>query len=319
MKKILSIILLVTMSLSLSGCSSKQSKICTTAYPIQYLVNKIGGERVTSCNISTNEIIQRATIVEDYEEVMDGAMALIHIGDLEPYYELYANDFKTMEMDILDLSLYASIYDFKRYTYVKSNNQEVVVEMNYYDNKSFDIVDMYSKDPILWIDPIAMTSMAKYIRNYLIEKMPESESYFNSNYTKLEAELALLDAEFQTLRNEGKQVKIVTMTPSFGNWQKPFGVQVYPVILSKYGTLPNSLQLEAIKERIVADGVKYIAKENNMTEDMEALYNELVADLNLKEVSLHNLSTLTQTNIDSNQDYIKIMYDNLAALESISE
>ena len=94
---------------------------------------------------------------------------------------------------------------------------------------------------------------------------------------------------------------------------------MYPVILSKYGSLPNGLQLEAIKERIIADGVKYIAKENNMTEDMEELYNQLVTDLKLKEVALHNLSTLTQTNIDNNEDYIKIMYDNLAALESISE
>ena len=219
MKKIMSIILLLSMTLSLTGCSTKQSKICTTAYPIQYLVNKIGGERVTSCNISTNTVIQRATLVENYQEELEEAMTLIHIGDLEPYYELYSNEFKSMELDILDLSLYASIYDFNRYMYVKSNNQEVVMEMKYYDNKSFDVVNMYSKDPILWIDPIAMTSMAKYIRNYLIEKMPESESYFNSNYTKLEAELALLDAEYQSLRNEDKQVKIVTMTPSFGNWQ----------------------------------------------------------------------------------------------------
>lgn len=319
MKKFLKVFLLVASLLSFSGCSTKQSKICTTAYPLQYLVNKIGGERVTSCMLSSDTIIQRATIIDNFEEELASSMAFIHIGDLEPYYELYANQIKNSGIDVLDLSLHASIYDFKRYTHVKSNNQEVVVDMPYYDNKSFDTVNMYSKDPVLWMDPIAMTSMAKYIRDYLIDKMPESESYFTSNYTKLEAELALLDAEYQSLKNEGRDVRIVTMTPSFGNWQKPFGIQVYPVILSKYGALPNTLQLEAIKERIKEDGVKYIARENGMTPDMEELYNYLVEELGLKEVALHNLSTLTQSNIENNEDYLKIMYDNLAALESISE
>lgn len=319
MKKLMKILLLVTLLLSLTACNTKQSKICTTAYPIQYLVNKIGGERVTSCNISTDNIIQRANITDNFEEELENAMALIHIADLEPYYEMYVNDIKNSDVDILDLSLYASIYDFKRYTYVKSGSQEVVVESDYYEDSSFNIVDMYTKDPILWIDPIAMTSMAKYIRDYLIEQMPESESYFNNNYTKLEAEFAVLDAEFQSLKIEQKDIKIVTMTPSFGNWQKPFGIKVYPVMTSKYGALPNTKQLEVIKARIKVDNVKYIAKENHMSEDMEALYNQLVEELDLKEVSLHNLSALTETNLANNEDYLKIMYDNLAALESISE
>ena len=56
-----------------------------------------------------------------------------------------------------------------------------------------------------------------------------------------------------------------------------------------------------------------------MTEDMETLYNQLISELGLKEVALHNLSALTETNIANNEDYLKIMYDNLAALESISE
>ena len=30
------------------------------------------------------------------------------------------------------------------------------------------------------------------------------------------------------------------MTASFGNWQKTYGFQVYPVILAKYGALPNA-------------------------------------------------------------------------------
>ena len=105
------------------------------------------------------------------------------------------------------------------------------------------------------------------------------------------------------------------MTASFGNWQRTYGIQVYPVILSKYGVLPNDLQLEAIKQRIVEDGVKYIVNEPNMTEDMKELYDQLVEELGLKTVELSNLSSLSVTQKSSNMDYLTIMYENLAQLE----
>jgi hypothetical protein len=72
---------------------------------------------------------------------------------------------------------------------------------------------------------------------------------------------------------------------------------------------------EAIKQRIVEDGVKYIVNEPNMTEDMKELYDQLVEELGLKTVELSNLSSLSVTQKSSNMDYLTIMYENLAQLE----
>lgn len=317
MKKLF-IVLIVIIS-TLSGCSSKQTKICTTAYPITYLVNKIGGERVTTCSISEDSVIQRASIVDDFEEILNSAMLLIHISGLEPYYDLYLQEIRDTKVSILDLSLHASVYEFTRYTYVYRNQGEALVESEYYQVKDFDRIDMYDRDPFLWMNPIAMTSMARAIKDWLVEQFPESEIYFNRNFKTVEADLARLDAELQVLKSNQLDIKIVTMTPSFGNWQRSFGIQVYPVILSKYGALPNQAQLNVIKARIVADGVEYIAKEPNMTDDMEALFQQLVEELELKPVVLNNLSSITADNREGNEDYLKLMYDNLSTLESIGE
>ena len=317
-KRIFKVLMIISL-LMMTGCATAKTKISTTAYPITYLVSKIGGDMVTVENISNSKVMQRATLVDNYQEILNDSMVLLHISGLEPYYDLYSNEISATGVKVLDLGLYASIYDYKRYTYVSNGATDVVLESDFYDNASFSTIDMYSKDCFLWIDAIAMTSMAKTIYEYLVGVMPESEAYFKRNYEKLVADLAILDAEYQDLRTQRKTIKLVTMTPSFNSWQKSYGVQLYPVILSKYGALPNELQLQAIKDRILADDVKYIAKENNMDEDMLALFEHLAEELDLEVVELDNLSALSEFSISSNEDYLKVMYKNLEVLESISE
>ena len=68
----------------------------------------------------------------------------------------------------------------------------------------------------------------------------------------------------------------------------------------------------------MADGVEYIAYEPNMSEDMLELFSQLEKDLNLKRVNLSNISSLTVTQKTDNKDYLTLMYENLAVLESIA-
>ena len=164
--------------------------------------------------------------------------------------------------------------------------------------------------------------MAKTIYQILASNYVEQSAYFKENYTALESDLIEVDARYQNLANklksESKVIKFVSMTPSFGCWQKSYGFQVYPVCLSKYGALPNEKQLEAIKKRIIEDDVKYIVYEPNMTIEMSELFNSLADELNLTRVNLSNLSSLTPTQVNDGKDYLSIMYENLSVLENIA-
>lgn len=113
-------------------------------------------------------------------------------------------------------------------------------------------------------------------------------------------------------------ISFVSMTPSFGNWQKSYGIKVYPITLSKYGALPTSDQLAAMKKRIKSDHVRYIAIEQNLSEDMEKLQQQLIDELALIPVNLNNLSSISSEDKKASKDYLTIMYDNLKALESIA-
>lgn len=323
-KKILTVLILVLLLGGFAGCTASKKKIVYTVYPLGYLLEKIGGDRIDIQSIQADTIIQRAVVADDLKERVKDADLLLHIGQLEPYLSLVLPEIRSeSSLSVKDLSVNNAFYSFKRYTRVIANDVEQYVESAYYKGDVFNTIDTNDKDLALWMDPIAMTSMAKEIRDWLCENYVEESRYFEENYHQLESELVRLDAEYQnlstTLKNENKSIKFVSMTASFGNWQKTYGIQVYPVILSKYGVLPSEKQLDIIKTKIREDRVKFIAYEPNMTEDMIALFDQLSAELNLQRVDLSNLSSLSAEQKQDNQDYMSVMVANLDQLESMAE
>lgn len=328
MKKITKVLISLLIVLMLTGCGKIKTYTSYTIYPIGYLLNRIGGNRIKAISVQTDELVQVAkpkvkTEEEPgFKEIIDDSLFFFHIGDLEPYLEMYESDIAQSEVAVTDLSVLNAIYKFQRYTLVQANGRETYIEAPYYDDSSFETADIYDTDLFLWLDPIGMLSMAKKIYQTLASNYVEQAAYFKENYTALENDLIEVDARYQNLSNklksESKVIKFVSMTPSFGCWQKSYGFQVYPVCLSKYGALPNEKQLEAIKQRIIQDDVKYIVYEPNMTTEMSELFNSLADELGLIRVNLSNISSLTQTQINDGKDYLSIMYENLSVLENIA-
>ena len=301
-----------------SGCEEKNPSIATTVYPVQYLVERIGGDDVTVSNITENTMIQRAQIKSSFQDILKDSDALFYIGGLEPYMDLYVDDIRDTGVDMVDLATKSAIYKFERYTSTTIDGITAGTEGPYYEGEEFANLDTYDADPMLWMDPVAMTSMASDIRDYLVQKYPQYKDIFDENYDALELDLARLEADFQAIPDGKMNISFVSMTPSFGNWQKSYGIKVYPITLSKYGALPTSDQLAAMKKRIKSDHVRYIAIEQNLSEDMEKLQQQLIDELALIPVNLNNLSRISSEYKKASKDYLTIMYDNLKALESIA-
>ena len=301
-----------------SGCEEKNPSIATTVYPVQYLVERIGGDDVTVSNITENTMIQRAQIKSSFQDILKDSDALFYIGGLEPYMDLYVDDIRDTGVDMVDLATKSAIYKFERYTSTTIDGITAGTEGPYYEGEEFANLDTYDADPMLWMDPVAMTSMASDIRDYLVQKYPQYKDIFDENYDALELDLARLEADFQAIPDGKMNISFVSMTPSFGNWHKSYGIKVYPITLSKYGALPTSDQLAAMKKRIKSDHVRYIAIEQNLSEDMEKLQQQLIDELALIPVNLNNLSSISSEDKKASKDYLTIMYDNLKALESIA-
>ncbi|MEG0314107.1 MAG: zinc ABC transporter substrate-binding protein [Erysipelotrichaceae bacterium] len=319
MKKKISIITITILMIILSGCAPSKPTITTTVYPVEYLVKRIGGDYINVKSLSSSTMIQTSQINPDYNNILKDTDVLFYINGLEPYFDIYNKEITDECNNMVDLGLNSAIYKFNRYSRSYVNDQPVGLETDYYDGNTFNTIDKYNNDPMIWMDPIAMISMAKTVKEYLVEKYPEYGKAFNDNYSKLEAELARMDAEYQIINKERMNISFVSMSSSFGYWQKSYGIKVYPVIQSKYGAIPTDAQLELIKERIIKDNVKYIAYEPNMNDDMKKVYDELVADCKLMSINLNNINSITAEDTAANRDYMTLMYGNLSELESIAK
>lgn len=317
MKRVYKIILsLMLMSVLLVGCSSSTIKAGYTVYPVQFLLEKIGQDRVETYAFSNNEMVLRSQLAEDYKDVLKNVDALFVVGELEPYMDIINQDIIDINPEIIDLSVKSGVFEFSRLTRAVVDNQTVDVKSNYYENPIFDSVDKYHRDPYLWLDPITMTSMANQVRDYLVQKDPDNTNFYNNNFEKLKIELAYLDANFLSLRNE-EILNFATMTPSYGIWQSNYYFSISPIILSKYGVLPTELQLELIKVRLINDNVKYLIVEEDMNQDMVDLADQLTEELQLEQITLSSLSYRSKRQIVDDLDYIQIMNDNLTVLEEL--
>lgn len=316
-RNLIKVMVVMTLLSVLTGCMRSSLNVVVTNYPVEFLVKRIAGDRVNVQRLDRGDVAQRAQIVDNYEELLKEADVVFHINEAQPYFELYEEEIRGIKGDLVDLSHYAKLYDFKRYQNVMINDELKTFESPYYDTKLLENYDLYTSDPILWIDPIAMTSMGRTVLDYLVTKYPDQASYFNENFEKLEIELVRLYADYQKLRIAPNQISFVSLTPSFGNWQKSYGVNVYPLVLSKYGVLPDEELLNVYRERIEADGVEYIVYENNLPEDYMKLFNQIKTELDLTQINLHNLYTLSEEEIENNEDYLSLMYRNLETLSAL--
>ena len=317
-------LLALCLCLQLAGCAAVRTRITYTVYPLRYLIERLSGSEIPLESIQEgNTLVQRAQIRPDYRTVLDNSAVFFHIGTLEPYLTVYDGEIRANGVYSYDLSSMNAVYDFKRYTRITAEGEILYTESDYYEGDAFALTDTDTKDLNLWTDPIVMYSMAKNICDWLVRNYPDREAVFRENLKKLENDLIELDANYQALSTElvkgNKVIRFVSMTASFGNWQKAYGFQVYPVMLSKYGILPNEQQLAVIREKIRQDNVHFIAYEPNMTPDMTALFDRLQMELGLKRVELSNLSSLSGHEAETGQDYLSVMYENLATLDTMKE
>ncbi len=310
------ILSLLVISLLLIGCQKKKTKIGYSVYPIKYLLDEIGGEKVESVAISDEKNIIRSQLKDDYIDILKDVDALFTVGDLEPYMELIVDDIKDYNIEVYDLGSKSSIIPFGRYTNVLVDNTEVGVLSNYYENPLFESINTYNNDPYIWLDPVIMTSMANQILAYFMENDPDNTDYYQNNFNDLKIKLAYLDANYLKLRdNQG--LSFASMLPAFGMFQSNYNFLMSPVILSKYGALPTESQLEIIKVRLINDNAKYLIVEEDLDKDIKDLADELAKELDLELIYLNSLSSLSEKDKASNLDYISIMNDNLVKLEAL--
>ena len=166
-------------------------------------------------------------------------------------------------------------------------------------------------DPHVWLDPIYANELALAIKEQLAAQMPEHKDTFEQNYTELSAQLKDLDKEFADVIGSAKRNEILVSHSAFSYWEDRYGIQQISISGQSTTNEPSQKELQKLISHAKEEKTKYVLNEQNFNSNLAKMVQK---EIGAKSLTLHNLSVLTDENIENNETYFTIMEKNIATL-----
>ena len=292
-------------AIMLNACNQKNNEnekiIYTSIYPIQYIVEQIGDETIT-----TKSIYPPGVDAHSYEpssreitEIARGK-AFFYLGaGMESFAETVADslenqDVKLIEIATMDESLLSS-------------------DKHYHDNNGDH--NHGGKDPHVWLDPTRMIQMGEVIKDELNSIFPEQQDSFEKNFKTFEANMLELDDEFSQTLLFKENKKILVAHAAYGYWEKRYELEQIAISGLSTNDEPSQKELTNIINMAKEHHLHYVIFEQTGTDKVSEIIRE---QIDAKALYIHNLESLTEEDIDNDEDYLSIMRKNLEVLDKVT-
>ncbi len=284
MKKIVTLLLTLTMIISTSGCLKRDNlediDIYTTSYPIEYITSRLYGEHSTVKSIYPDGII--------------------------------INQYKLTDKQIKDYSE-ASLFIFNGLDIEK----EYVAPIFEY-NKKIKIIDttlsMDFENDIeeLWLNPSNFLMLAQNIKIGLNEYINNHylKSDINENYETLKVEVSNLDAKIKLMVESSTNKTIVVADDLFKFLEDKYGLTV--ISLEENDNLTDKTKADVVN-LINSGEISYIFTTQN--KEVNETVNEIKNLTNVELIELKTISNLTEEERKNKDDYFTLMNYNIELLK----
>ena len=279
MKKIIFAIVIL---ISMTGCIKRDQledvKIYTTAYPIEYITQKLYGD-----NSSIESIYPDGIIIDDYE---------------------------LTDKQIKDYSK-SGIYIYNGL----SKEKDYVIPL-FKNNKNIKIIDASKTIEYengieeLWLNPSNFLMMAKNIKNgfneyinnhYLLENIEK-------NYNNMYLEISNLDAKI-SLMIENANNKTIVVSNDLFNYLKKYNITV----ISLDPDTVTDKTISEVNNLIDVGIIKYIYTKQN--EEVSDTIKNIISTKKIESVTLNTISNITSEERNAKKDYVSIMNENIELLK----
>lgn len=282
--KQLKYIFTILIILMTSGCFQSDTMeditIYTTAYPIEYVVERLYGEHSTIKSIFPNGSIQ-GEIVSD-KLLLDYSKA--------------------------DLFIFNGL---------GVNEQDYVYKMLKF-NKKLKIIDVSSsvvynnKVEELWLDPMNLLTISNNIQKGFKEYIDSTYliNDIEKNYALLKQDLVKLDADYREMARRANRSTIVVGDDIFLYLEK-YDITVISLEENENLTQKN---IHTVIEMINNGDIKYIytIKGTKVNDTIKNIQNKT----NVEIIELHNLYKLTEEEFNKEETYFTLMRNNLELLKN---
>ena len=282
MKRIISGLMCFIILFLMSGCEQNSNmenlNIYTTAYPIEYVINRLYKNHSTVKSIYPN-----------------GANI----------YDYKITDVLLTEYSNTDMFIFNGLSNEKNY--IKPMLKE---------NKKLKIIDISSdikyKNGIeeLWLDPSNLLTIANNIKKgfheYISAKYLEDE--IDKNYNDLKIDLTNIEAKYRQVFKNASNNNLIVSNDIFLFLNK-YGANVISLDSNNEEYEKN---LVIARTLINNNSVSYVYVKDNEEND---IINSLIAETTVTTINLNSLSTLTDEQRNNNYDYMSLMNDNLEKIK----
>lgn len=161
-----------------------------------------------------------------------------------------------------------------------------------------------------------MIEISRIIKDELIALNPDAEADYNANFEALEAELLALDKEFSELLATKENKYIMVPHAAYGYWEERYGVKQIAISGLSTSQEPSQKQLTEVISQAEEHNLDYILYEQNSPNRLSEVIQEQIG---AEDLTIHNLSVLTDEDIKNKEDYISLMRYNLEILDQVTK
>lgn len=275
---------------SVTTNSSNTIQVTTSFYPLYFFTTRIAGELATVYNITPAgaEPHDYEPTPQDIAHIEDSALLVLNGGALEAWGE--------DEVEALQGSSTAVLV-------VGEDLADQTVEE---DSETV-------RDPHVWLDPVRAKTQAQRIADELIHIDPSHADAYRMNVATLFADLDRLDREFVSVLSTCQKNAFVTSHNAFGYLAERYDLTQVSILGLSPDEEPSAEALAQVVDFAQLYDVSYIFFESLVSPKLaETLANEVGA----QTLVLNPLEGLTQEELARGENYITVMQQNLANLQT---
>ena len=299
------VLLLVAISVVAIACDGDldpppggEVTVITTTYPLTFLSEKIGGNRIT-----VNQLTKPGVEAHDFEPAPSDVRA---ISDSD----LFIYNHPSFESWALNAAAAASDAD-------GDDSPTVTVQTINLESAGEDhggqAVDDSTFDAHVWLNPLKAQKQADRILSALIEVDPEGAQIYTRNADGLDVELQALDDLINKQISSCELDSVVVSHLAFGHMAERYGFEQIGLAGLSPEFESGPAQIAGVIKKIKDLGISHIMQEPIVS---NRLAETVAAETGAELLSLHPLEVRTSEQASTGLDYLDIMKSNADALQT---
>lgn len=281
---------------------SNKLKVYTTIYPLQFLAEQIGNGYVEVENITPpgTEAHSFDPSQKTVVKIAQSDMFIYSGTGMEGFADKVTKTVKKEKVSVV------KAVEGVKLISAKTNVEQEQEQKQEKHEKELDV------DPHVWLDPVRTIKMAENIKEAYIKLKPDAKDEFEKNFNMLKQKLENLDQKFKEVATKAPKKTFVVSHSAYGYWNDVYGIKQIGISGLSPTDEPSSRKLKEIIELAKENNISYILFEPNLSNKVASVVKrEVGADT----LTLHNLESLTENEIQNKDDYLSIMENNILSLQ----